>query len=70
MQNSAQVFEKFIDSGKVSMLSIQRLMPLQGGIPLYIDGQFMGTIGVSCCPGGHLDEQVVLYAVKKFHLTK
>lgn len=71
IQNPSKHFEEFINkNGQNSMLSIDTLMPLQGGVPVYYQGKFTGAIGVSGCPGGHLDEQVAINALTQLGLDK
>jgi glc operon protein GlcG len=41
------VFEEQIRSGRAAALALPGATPLQGGIPLTVDGQVVGAIGVS-----------------------
>lgn len=69
IQNSSKLFEDFINQEQQSsMLSIDSIMPLQGGLPIYQDGQVIGAIGVSGCPGGQYDEQVAEQALEALAL--
>jgi glc operon protein GlcG len=43
----SKVFEDQIREGRVAALALPGATPLQGGIPLVIDGQVVGAIGVS-----------------------
>ena len=41
------VYEKMINEGRVSFLSVQPVTPLEGGVPIIVEGQFIGAVGVS-----------------------
>ena len=41
------VYEKMINEGRVSFLSVTPVTPLEGGVPIIVDGQFVGAVGVS-----------------------
>jgi glc operon protein GlcG len=43
----SKVFEDQIREGRVAALALTGATPLQGGIPLVVDGQVVGAIGVS-----------------------
>ncbi len=40
-------FEDVIKNGRTSMVALNDFTPLQGGIPIVVDGQIVGAIGVS-----------------------
>jgi glc operon protein GlcG len=40
-------FEEQIRSGRIVTLALPDFTPLQGGVPIFVDGQFVGAIGVS-----------------------
>ena len=41
------VYEKMINEGRVSFLSVAPVTPLEGGVPIIVEGQFVGAVGVS-----------------------
>jgi glc operon protein GlcG len=43
----SKVLQDLVDGGKPSMLAIEGLRPLQGGMPLIVEGVVVGGIGVS-----------------------
>jgi uncharacterized protein GlcG (DUF336 family) len=43
----SKVFEDQVKSGRVAALALPGATPLQGGIPLIVDGKVIGAIGVS-----------------------
>jgi uncharacterized protein GlcG (DUF336 family) len=40
-------FEDRIAQGKTDILGVPGVVPIEGGIPIVIDGQYVGAIGVS-----------------------
>jgi glc operon protein GlcG len=40
-------FEEQIRSGRVAALALADATPLQGGVPVFVDGQIVGAVGVS-----------------------
>jgi glc operon protein GlcG len=46
-------FEEKIAGGRTALLGIQNVTPIEGGLPLIVDGQYIGAIGVS---GGSSDQ--------------
>jgi glc operon protein GlcG len=55
--------EKMIDNGRVAAVTAPGFVEMQGGIPLMIDGQVVGAIGVSTDTPAH-DQQVAEAGVK------
>lgn len=41
------VYEKMVNEGRVSFLSVDPITPLEGGVPIIVDGQCVGAVGVS-----------------------
>jgi glc operon protein GlcG len=58
-----KVLEDMVTSGRTVFLAIEGLLPLQGGVPVTVDGKVIGAVGVS---GGTAaqDEQVALAAIE------
>lgn len=54
------VFEKVIHDGRVAMTALQDFTPLQGGVPITVDGQVVGAIGVSGAASQLRDEEIAL----------
>jgi glc operon protein GlcG len=43
----SRVFEEQIRNGRIAALALADATPLQGGVPIVIDGQVVGAVGVS-----------------------
>lgn len=56
------VFEQIIKNGRTSMVALPDSLftPLQGGIPVTIEGQVVGAIGVSGAASAQQDEELAL----------
>lgn len=61
-ERSSKVWEDWILKGRTSLLGFP-VLALQGGLPIIINGQCVGSIGVSGVQS-HQDEQIALAAVK------
>ena len=40
-------FEEIIKKGRTPMVALNDLTPLEGGVPIKVDGQIVGAVGVS-----------------------
>lgn len=57
LRQSSKSFEDYINSGRPSFLSTPGTTPLEGGVPITINGQVVGAVGVSGAHGPN-DSQV------------
>lgn len=57
-------FEDVIKAGRTSMVALPDFTPLQGGVPLLVDGQLVGGIGVSGAMSAQQDEELALAGAK------
>lgn len=55
-----KVFEDIINKGRTTMVALPDFTPLQGGIPIIIDGQVIGGIGVSGAASAQQDEEIAI----------
>ncbi len=55
-------FEEVIAKGRTAMVTIDGFTPLQGGIPIMVDGQVVGGVGVSGAASAAQDEEIALAA--------
>ena len=51
-------FESAVNRGRVAFLGNREATPLQGGVPLVIDGQVVGAIGVSGAASAQQDTEL------------
>ncbi|MFG1287828.1 GlcG/HbpS family heme-binding protein [Xanthobacter versatilis] len=61
----SKLFEDMINSGKPSMATVPGLLPLEGGMPVLLDGEVIGAVGVS---GGtdENDQEIATLIAKLF----
>ena len=57
-QKPTAVFEEVIKSGRTPMIALADFTPLQGGVPIVVDGRVIGAIGVSGAASQQRDEAV------------
>jgi uncharacterized protein GlcG (DUF336 family)/mannose-6-phosphate isomerase-like protein (cupin superfamily) len=53
-------FEELINKGRTAMTAVDGFTPLIGGIPVIIDGQVVGAVGVSGAASANQDEELAL----------
>ena len=58
----SRLLEEMIAQGKTALLSVEGIVPLQGGVPVTVDGKVIGAVGVSGVTSAQ-DEQVAMAAV-------
>ena len=46
-RRESAVYEKMVNEGRMSFLSVTPVTPLEGGVPIIVDGQYVGAVGVS-----------------------
>ena len=51
-------FEDIIKNGRTAMVALEDFTPLQGGVPIEVDGKVVGAIGVSGAANQQRDEEV------------
>ena len=66
-----KVFEDIIKNGRTAMVALPDSLftPLQGGVPIVIDGQIVGGVGVSGAASAQQDEEVALAGANTFANT-
>ena len=55
-----KAFEDIINNGRTAMTSLNDFTPLQGGVPIVVDGQIVGAIGVSGAASAQQDEDLAV----------
>lgn len=53
-------FEDVIGKGRMAMTALSDFTPLQGGVPIVVDGQVVGGIGVSGASSAQQDEELAI----------
>ena len=46
-RRESAVYEKMVNEGRVSFLSVTPVTPLEGGVPIIVGGVYVGAVGVS-----------------------
>jgi glc operon protein GlcG len=57
-------FEELIKKGRTPMVALDDFTPLQGGLPIVIDGEVVGGIGVSGAASAQQDEDLAMVGVR------
>ncbi|MGE5850588.1 MAG: heme-binding protein [Candidatus Methylomirabilota bacterium] len=55
-------FEEIINKGRTTMVALSDFTPLQGGVPIVMDGQVVGAVGVSGAASAKQDEEIAIAA--------
>ncbi len=63
-----KVFEDIIKNGRTAMISLPDSLftPLQGGVPVVVDGQIVGGVGVSGASSAQQDEELAIAGANVF----
>src|SRR3974390_1806966 len=61
-QKPTRAFEEIIAKGRTAMVALNDFTPLQGGVPIVIDGQIVGAVGVSGAANAQQDEELAMTA--------
>lgn len=64
-----QVFEDAIKGGRLSLLGVSVMTPLQGGVPIVVDGEMVGAIGVSGAASAQQDTDIANVAAVALQKT-
>ena len=67
-----RVFEELVNSngkGRTVMTALNDFTPLIGGIPITVDGQIVGGVGVSGASSADQDEQLAIAGSRAFEIT-
>ena len=59
LKKPTKFFEDVIAKGRTAMIAVD-FTPLQGGIPILVDGQLVGGIGVSGASSAQQDEELAI----------
>ena len=62
-------FEELINKGRTAMTAVDGFTPLIGGIPIVVDGEVVGGIGVSGAASANQDEELALAGAAAFSVA-
>jgi len=65
-ERDTRIFEDAIKNGRVSLVANPELLPLQGGVPIVVNGQVVGAIGVAGANSAQQDEDFAKAAALAF----
>ena len=65
-----KVFEDVIKNGRTSMVALNDFTPLQGGVPIVVDGEVVGGVGVSGAASAQQDEELAIAGAAALGVTK
>jgi glc operon protein GlcG len=63
-------FEDIIKNGRTAMVALPDFTPLQGGVPIMVDGQLVGGVGVSGAASAAQDEELAIAGAATLTETK
>jgi len=63
-------FEDVIKNGRTAMVALPDFTPLQGGVPIMIDGQLVGGVGVSGAMSAVQDEELAIAGAEALTTAK
>jgi glc operon protein GlcG len=55
-----KAFEDIINKGRTAMTTLNDFTPLQGGVPIVVEGQIIGAVGVSGAASAQQDEELAV----------
>jgi glc operon protein GlcG len=59
-------FESAVNGGRAALLGVDLMTPLMGGVPLVVDGQIVGAIGISGAKSQQQDDEIAHAAAAAF----
>lgn len=66
-QLPTKFFEEVIGKGRTAMVALNDFTPLQGGVPILLDGQIVGAVGVSGATNAQEDEALAIAGAAAIH---
>ena len=63
-QKPTKVFEETVNKGRTAMVALNDFTPLQGGVPLTVNGKIVGAVGVSGAASAQQDEELAMAGAK------
>jgi len=65
-QKPTKVFEDIVNKGRTAIVALDGFTPLQGGVPITVDGQIVGAVGVSGAASAQQDEELAMAGARAF----
>ena len=65
-QKPTKFFEDVVNNGRTAMVALDGFTPLQGGVPIVVNGQIVGGVGVSGAASAQQDEELAMAGAKTF----
>jgi uncharacterized protein GlcG (DUF336 family)/mannose-6-phosphate isomerase-like protein (cupin superfamily) len=65
-QKPTKFFEDVVNKGRTAMVALDGFTPLQGGVPIVVDGEIVGAVGVSGAASAAQDEELAIAGAKAF----
>lgn len=59
-----RVFEDLVNNGRTAMVALPDFIPLQGGVPIELQGQMVGAVGVSGAASAQQDDDIARVAAQ------
>ena len=63
-QKPTKFFEDVVNKGRTAMVALEGFTPLQGGVPISVDGQIVGAVGASGAASAQQDEELAIAGAK------
>ena len=63
-QRPTRVFEDIVNRGRTAMVTVPDFVPLQGGVPIVVDGHVIGAVGVSGAKSAQHDDEIAVVAAR------
>ena len=63
-------FEDIVNNGRTTMVALSDFTPLQGGVPIVLDGQIVGAVGVSGAASAQQDEEIAMAGAQAIGVMK
>jgi len=63
-------FEDIVNNGRTTMVALSDFTPLQGGVPIMVDGQIVGGVGVSGAASAQQDEEIAMVGAQAIGAMK
>jgi glc operon protein GlcG len=64
-----KAFEDIINKGRTAMTTLNDFTPLQGGVPIVVEGQIIGGVGVSGAASAQQDEELAVAGANALAIT-